>query len=218
MPQYYPKSQIESNLFTPGGSYKIFVTGEPYQGDYYATSNGKKYTGKFPGDGQNLEIVPIFNTDPKYPNQPPTNNPIAEQIVTDQPKYEGAYLDFDTNVYDVIRNTENTPKYLPTPNLTFPTNKDKKRGEFTRYFCKKNNESIFFEINKKTYGELETKSPTIAYEMYTPTSLKWTLKSNSQARIFLANKNTVTLKQNELGWFGFFEFFRNDFLKYSIIV
>ena len=42
--QYYPKSQIKSNLFTNGKEYSLSSTKEEYTGYYYKISNGNKYT------------------------------------------------------------------------------------------------------------------------------------------------------------------------------
>ena len=82
---YYPKSQIKTNLYANGSDTKL-STQTPqqsltlinfYTGPYYETSNGNKYTGKFPGDGVNsplflvsdyfIEDTPLFVED--FPNQ-----------------------------------------------------------------------------------------------------------------------------------------------------
>jgi len=61
---YYPKNKIQTNLFTNGGEYQtlesnILGIDTSYTGYYYKLYNGKSYTGKFPGDGNNDEIVLI---------------------------------------------------------------------------------------------------------------------------------------------------------------
>ena len=58
---YYPKNKIQQNLQTNGGEYKTIVdynnNGPFYSGYYYKLYNGKTYTGKYPGDGDNMEII-----------------------------------------------------------------------------------------------------------------------------------------------------------------
>ena len=215
MPQYYPKSQIQTNLYTPGSKYQILISKKPYKGYYYCISNGTKYTGKFPGDGKNLVLTPTFNNDPANPSQTLTDNPLIEQISTDIAKYEGPYTDFDTNSYIKLKNQKNISKVYPTPSTVLPTNKEKKLGVFNRFFCKKNNESVFFEISKDTYTQLLNKTENITYELFTPTRLEWVLSAPSKEILFFINKEIVVSKQRELGWFGFLNSFNDNFLEYS---
>jgi uncharacterized protein (DUF2147 family) len=56
---YFPKSQIKSNLFTNGNEYILSTTQQEYKGYYYEISNGRKYTGKTPQDGQNILLLPL---------------------------------------------------------------------------------------------------------------------------------------------------------------
>ena len=58
---YYPKSKIKTNQVSTG-NYKLLSTGEIYNGFYYKLSNEKAFTGQFPGDGRNDEL--IFIVDP----------------------------------------------------------------------------------------------------------------------------------------------------------
>lgn len=65
---YYPKNKIQQNLQTNGGEYKTIPNYNNninlfYSGYYYKLYNGKAYTGKYPGDGNNEEIIP-FTFDP----------------------------------------------------------------------------------------------------------------------------------------------------------
>jgi hypothetical protein len=43
---YYPKSEITSNLYTSTGEFIYKETHQTYRGPYYATTDGKYYTGK----------------------------------------------------------------------------------------------------------------------------------------------------------------------------
>ena len=65
---YYPKNKIQQNLQTNGDEYKTIPNYNNannifYIGSYYKLFNGKTYTGKYPGDGPNEEIIfsPMFS-------------------------------------------------------------------------------------------------------------------------------------------------------------
>lgn len=63
---YYPKNKIQQNLQTNGDEYKTIENynnnGPSYSGYYYKLYNGKYYTGEFPGNGDNKELIPIIVT------------------------------------------------------------------------------------------------------------------------------------------------------------
>ena len=215
MAKYYPKSQIKKDQYTEGSEYQIKATQAPYKGYYYCLSNGEKYTGRFPGDGINRVLEPKFNTDPASPTQASVQAPLVEILVTDQEKYSFPFTDFDTGLYNKIKNVKPISRFVPTSNIVFPTDNEKTKGEFTRYFCKKNNEFIYLEIDKKTYDKLNQKKEDIVHELYTPTKIKWALKSSSRETLFVLNRNRVNVKERELRWFGFQSWFNNNFTQYS---
>ena len=51
---YYPKSQVKTGLYTNGDEYVIKGTNEFYTGNYYETSDGKKFAGLSPNVNENL--------------------------------------------------------------------------------------------------------------------------------------------------------------------
>jgi hypothetical protein len=55
---YYPKSQIKTNLRTPGGEFTISGTNQDYKGYYYLISNGQAYSGKSPNDPISQLLLP----------------------------------------------------------------------------------------------------------------------------------------------------------------
>jgi hypothetical protein len=55
---YYPKSQIQLNLYTNGGEFILSTTKEDYKGNYYKVSSGKLYSGKNPTDKPNILLSP----------------------------------------------------------------------------------------------------------------------------------------------------------------
>ena len=84
MPQYYPKSQIQPNLYTNGDEFFLINTQTPYTGYYYKLSTGKKYTGKNPDEGTGIELIPNTTlggnpTDP-LPNSTPDSIRTTENL------------------------------------------------------------------------------------------------------------------------------------------
>jgi len=55
---YYPKSHITPDLYS-NGEYLLKNTTEVYTGYYFSTFDNKYFTGKYPNDGKNLELVEI---------------------------------------------------------------------------------------------------------------------------------------------------------------
>ena len=196
---YYPKSQIKTNLFTSGGELVNPITQDFYQGYYYETSTGQRYTGKTPQDGPNV-ILSTFN-----PNDPiefkQTFNP--DFIITQDDLSDGSYP-FNPPV-----------RSLPIFNPTLPTDQDKINGQFNRYFCKKNNEIKYLEINKDTYQQLQNQDPKIAWDLYTPVIILWVIQGN-QTQVFNSNKATVQAIEQNAKWYGFSQYFQDKFLKYYL--
>ena len=53
---YYPKSHITPNLYSNGElAYKDTLS--PYTGQYFSTYNNYFFTGTYPGDGPNTELL-----------------------------------------------------------------------------------------------------------------------------------------------------------------
>jgi hypothetical protein len=199
---YYPKSQIKPNLFTNGSTYKLSSTEEIYTGYYYEVSNGQLYTGKNPQDGPNILLIPI---DDRFLNiaNVEENSGTFSQIIT----FENNSLQYTAS--------EIKERYLPQFNLTTPTTQDQQNGQFTRYFCKKNNEIKYLETSKTTYTKLSTQSPQIAWDLYTPVSLTWQITGNKN-QVYASNKASAIAIEQNLRWPGFSQYFQDKFLKYYV--
>ena len=100
---YYPKSQIQTGIYTNGGEFILSTTDEIYVGYYYELSNGEKYTGKTPDEKPNILLKDIsIPTDNSIDlNNPPssvyTNNNFAykKPIISDDvyvPQYNHLYI------------------------------------------------------------------------------------------------------------------------------
>jgi hypothetical protein len=194
---FYPKSQIKQNLYTNGGEYILSTTKEEYKGYYYEISSGKRYTGKSPNDAPNILLNPIVS-----PSAIPTNTNIPT-ITTDT-----------FNVYSIL-NKPLPERTIPQFQQTIPTQKDQQLGVFSRYFCKKTNEIKYIEINRSTFSQLQSKSPQIAWDLYTPISTLWYIKGDRE-KVYTTNKNLIKLIEDNQKWPGFTQYFKEDFSKYFV--
>ena len=200
---YYPKSQIKTNLSTNGGEFILSTTKQEYIGSYYETSNGSKYAGKSPQDSTSIlltEIPPLIQAS----HDPQTLEYIQQ---------------------DVIQTFSVTPNYTPTNiptvrsiplfNPTLPTSQDNQNGQFNRYFCKKNNEIRYLEIDQNTYKQLQSRDPKIASDLYTPIIVLWIIQGN-QTQVYNSNKATVQSIETNAKWNGFPQYFQEKYLKYYL--
>jgi len=194
---YYPKSQIKTNLYTNGDEYVLSTTQEPYKGFYYEISNGNKYTGKTPQNSPNILLTISPNPETYLP--PPSDEVIVTQDELSQGKYK------------IIPSIRSIPQFNPT----LPTDQDKQNGQFIRYFCTKNNEIKYFEIDKLTYDKLSNRSNQIAWDLYSPASLIWRIKGNKE-QVFNSNKGAAISIERNLRWAGFPQYFRDKFLQYYL--
>jgi hypothetical protein len=193
---YYPKSQVKTNLYTNGGEYLLSSTNEYYKGYYYETSTGQKYTGATPNSLSNILLI--------TPQQP----------------FESEIAPANSDFISIATNLVPIPltfpqRYLPQFNLTLPTSQDQQNGQFTRYFCKRNNESKYIEISKTTFNQLYTKSQEIAWDLYTPISILWQIKGDKN-KIYVSNKALTESIETKFKWYGFSQYFQGKFLKYYV--
>jgi hypothetical protein len=198
---YYPKSQLKTNLYTNGGEYILSTTKQDYTGYYYETSSGTKYTGKTPQDGANILLT--------KPNQ--ELNIIQNISNSNNPNYIEIQDDISGGGYLL-----NSPiRTLPLSNPTTPTQQDQNLGVFQRYFCKKNNELKYLEIDKSTHNKLKSQQQDIAWDLYTPISALWYIKGEKETT-YKANKGLITLIEQKQKWYGFTQWFQDKFLKYYL--
>lgn len=212
---YYPKSQIKTNLYTNGG---YFSTSPPpfinegalessYVGYYYLTSNGKAYTGKNPKDPT---TVPLYLITLNSPDNSVSETDIVLSIITSDPEQNILLAQ-----YSQYPNSQSQRKRtIPSFYVTLPTEQDKQNGYFTRYFCKKNNQLMYFEISQTSYSKLKSQNPTIAYDLYSGLSLQWAIKGDFQ-QVASINQSNVNRASSQNNWPGFIQFFKN-FTQYYV--
>ena len=198
---YYPKSQIQTNLYS-NADLTVLSTGQPYVGDYWSTSNGKFFAGKTPDSPRsNIELVKTDNKAVPFPQaEPPTE------------LTEGSYIDSNPNtlLYTRLNNIDTSsypsvPKYIPAK----PTKADYQSGEFTRFFCKKINETLFIEISQKDFTKLKERDQSFLHKLYIPFTLSWVI-SGTPENIARENQNTVEYKETAENLYGL-----GSYLKYN---
>jgi hypothetical protein len=214
---YYPKSQIITNLYTSGGEYSLTPNNisQPqdfYIGPYYKISSGKLYTGKTPEDGPSSLLYQVLPTQYDGEIQSPYKGTKYISIPIDT-------SDDSSNIkleYINLKNISSTlSRTLPSPTQTLPTQKDKDLGSFPRYFCKKNNENLYIEINKEQFTKLQNRDKTIASDLFTPLQIIWQIKGD-KIQTSNTNKTNITLIEQRNKWYGFTKYFKDNFLKYYL--
>ena len=195
---YYPKSQIKTNLYTNPGEFVNATTLEPYSGYYFTISTGKFFTGKTPQDGTTQLLLPIF----EQTNL--TNNSVTPERVEITISLNGEY------------SHTAKPRLIPQSNPTQPTPNDYVNGLFTRYFCKKNNELKYMEIDQPTYTKLKSQDTSMAWDLYTPTLIQWYIAGEIE-KIYNVNKSIVNLVEVEEKWYGFSQYFKQNYAKYFAV-
>ena len=189
---YYPKNQIQAGLFSNGTLFNP-QTGQAYYGYYFATSDGKFFTGKEPNDGTNVQLVssatPI----------PPTNFEIGQE----DPRFYP-----DNLTYSVLTKANpNQLPFSPTPYYPILTQVDIENGEFTRYFCKKYNENVYVEINSSNYAA------SVGSSLYFGIQFLWVI-SGDREQVRLTNAKQVDLVERTLNIQGLAEYLRFNYLQF----
>jgi len=205
---YFPKSQIQTNLYTNGGEFTTSLSIIPYIsyiGYYYKISTGKLYT----------EKSPTPTSVPLYPI-PADNNPNTDWPNSPQDSPKEIQLNYPYNE-EYNKSTTSSPlnRKLPLYSPTQPTLQDYTLGSFTRYFCKKTNELKYIEINKETHDKLKNRDPKIAWDLYEPQSIIWQI-SGDKEQTFLSNRNIIFQLEQRQKWYGFSIYLKEDYLKYYL--
>lgn len=220
---YYPLSQISPNLYTNGGEYKRKDTRKIYIGYYHEVSNGQKFTENFPTK-ESVELLKInpVNSQIETPLEslPQVQGqfirvlndryPISDTEVIINPKTEQPYP-FPDSKY--ISNSQ--PRVIPSPFVSYPTLENKLNGVFSRYFCKKNNELKYFEIDKPTFEALSNNLPSIAADLYTGCFLTWKIKGNKE-KVFVYNRNQAKNVEKVYKFPGFSQIFKDNFTQFYL--
>jgi len=184
---YYPKSHITPNLYS-NGDLTLKGSLNPYFGHYFSTIDGKAFTGRNIGDGKNLELILPSIT---------IGDPDTEFM-------DRRFYTSDSNIYSKLKGVDRN-SFLPTkptPAYPKPTQSDYQTGEFTRYFSKKSNESIYYET-----------SALFENNYYIGFSLPWSIKGDKQ-KVAQTNKNIIELREREYSIIGLGAFLKFNYLQF----
>jgi len=222
---YYPKSQIKTNIYTNGNEYVLSTTNQPYKGYYYLTSSGKTYTGKKPTSSPSIEII-LYSKVLNYSPQSPNIDGLSFSLNGDNMAPNRMYV--SSNEPQILKNpplgVNNISSYSPpsqvhlnryTPIFSpvYPTNQDFENGSFKRYFCKKNNELKYIEIDQYFYTKLLNQDKDVAWDLYSPAYIQWQLTGES-SQVYSSNLALANNIENTDKWVGFSQYFKNNFTKY----
>lgn len=190
---YYPKSQVKTSLYTNGGEFFRTDNQLEYKGYYWQNSKDQFFSGKTPTQAPTVLIVRKSTEDSETPSVPKKYSTWIGTLPNGESRTK--------------------PGLSPNKNTPLPTDSDYTIGEFTRYFTKKTNQNIYYEISKEDYAKLENRDSSIKWQLYQGIQLKWLLVGGKDG-VYKANKNTVmTVEQQQL-LPGFSKIFRKDYLQY----
>ncbi len=191
---YYPKSQIQTDLYTKGGVLRVFATKDDYIGHYWKTSKEEYFSGKNPYDGFPLELE-------LYPAFP---EPALNTIVYNK----------GNEVYNILKDVDITESLLiPYYIKPSPTKTDYEIGNFTRYFSKKNNENLYIETSKEIFIKLKKKSGDYNWKSYLIFSLSWKL-TGEESKVLKTNRNIILTTEQNLKINGLGIYLKNNYLEF----
>jgi len=208
---YYPKSQVKTNLHTNGGEYAILTTNEEYKGGYYIVSTGKIYAGPNPQFQPKIELIPLTTIPSSYERSTIVQNNTTQTV---PPRNNEPITTIFNPSYTPL--SQNRPeREIPTFRMTLPTDDDKILGYFNRYFCKKNNELRYFEIDQTTHSKISQNDPNIAWDLYSSAEIRWEIYGDITS-VYSQNFASVSSVENRLKWYGFSQYFKSQFSKYYL--
>ena len=221
--KYLPLSQYKTGFYTNGTEYVLAERpGNPdfYKGPYIVTSKNQLYTGKFfTSDSQLLTVLPLTNK--RSPLNPPDIDVNSEIIsvydsnVTDGPPYNinkyGNRSISSINTYDP--DYEYVNRNIPKMYTPVITQQEIEEGQLTRYFTKKINELIYFEISKKDFNRIVSQDNSIAFDLYLAFSIVWKIKGNEE-QVFKTNKSTALSIEQQPNYPGFSQYFQGNFTQF----
>jgi hypothetical protein len=197
---YYPKTKIQTNLFSNGGLVKASDM-SPYVGPYYKLSTGQKYVGATPQDRR----YPDALIDPSEIIPIPTQGIFTE--ISTSLVSTGSINTYVQNLDDIP-----TSKQVPIPYYPEPSTQDYEIGYFTRYFVKQVNEIKFIEVNKKTFDNMSSHNDAYLWQLYKTVALPWQITGNIE-NVYRTNRNIIKIEEKN-GFVGLSKFLRDNYVKF----
>tara|TARA_R110001606_G_C15398361_1_gene652525 strand:- start:66 stop:929 length:864 start_codon:yes stop_codon:yes gene_type:complete len=201
---YFPKSQLETDLYTNGGEFLYGTDNLVYTGPYFIAQGNQFYSGRNPND-KPIFVLTKLSTDPFIQDDDPETEVLPNTYYIIDDEY---YIATNTSIID-----GETPPSTPLQDYQFPTEEDYKVGEFERYFLKRINDIKYVELSNIEYRKYLTEDPNVSWQLYTPFQLPWEITGNRN-KVFNVNKNTVNRIQTDLQLLGFKSYFKGKYDRY----
>ncbi len=199
---YYPKSQIITNKFSKGELLNP-LTKENYIGPYWKTSTGKFFSGKYPSkDVNQIELT-------KVPLGYDYVNKNYEELKPQFYNFTSKNLTYLNLKKIPSANAPGLPQYSPT----LPQKQDYVDGEFTRFFCRKNNQYSYTEINEKIFNKLKNKDKSIDFNKFLCFTLPWVI-SGDKNQVATENKNAISYKEFKIGHKNLGIYLKENYLQF----
>ena len=211
---YYPKSQIITNLYTPGNEFQVASTGEVYRGYYHKVSSGKHYTGKTTTDSPTRLIIPIEKNEFGYDSQTIDDTSRSPYSNTPRPSLKAVYSLNEDYLKATSQNYLQKDISAPVDSKQFPTSKDYDLGQYQRYFLKKINTPLFKEVSKERYDQYFKKDPNVQYDLYFPFKFIWVITGDDKNKVANVNYNTLVLTEKKFKVKGLVKYFKNKYTQY----
>ncbi len=201
---YYPKSQLQTDLYTDGDELIQTLDNSTYTGYYFIAQGNQYFSGRNPNDKPNIALTKL-SSDPFIQDDDPETEVLPDTYYIIDDEY---YWATNTSTIDGA-----APPSSPVQLSPLPTKNQYQTGEFERYFLKKINENKYIEVPLDEYSEYLNEEPNVNWELYTAFSLPWVISGNRN-QVYNINKNTVTRTQSNLKLPGFQSYFKGKYDKY----
>lgn len=197
---YYPKSQIETNLYS-NGELLVETTKLPYNGYYFSTYDGKFFSGKEPNDGPNFTLIRASKSNIN-------NDNFAEYLFDPNPELQDLRFEGGNAIYsNIIKADKNLTLYSPVSYHPIITAKDIANGEFSRYFVKKSNENVYTEVDKRNYNL------AMGQKLYQRLSFLWVIVGD-QNEVATRNRNQLIFQEKTYKITGLGAFLNFNYLEF----
>lgn len=195
---YYPKSQIQTGLYTNGSEYVGVGSGVPYKGKYWITSQNTAFTGEGPQDPTAQQLQQISTT-------------ATVEIEYGKPVAIQSQIPGGSEIYRAIKGVQIDELFRQHPKATQPrpTEQDYVQGYFMRYFFTRLVDGTTEETTKDQYDLLRGRDVGILWEQYTITELRWQLVG-AQQDVYRINERQVLQKNNK----NLASLVKNEYLAY----
>lgn len=189
---YIPRHLTETNLYTNGGEFILSTTRENYRGYYWRDAQNRLFSGKTPDETPRVQLIPA---------NPETDDSEAyTQTTTTQATWLASY---NSPILNQL------PGRQPVKYRSNPTQEQAEFGVYQRYFVKKSNQLIYFEVNKEEHDLIVGEDASILYQLYVPISIPWQLDGTLQ-EAYEVNKGSAARVRLP----GFVEFFKDNFTQF----